>query len=136
MPSGSKGSPGPLTQELAALLRGELARRRTNAAQIAKDLPWSADQIRGILAGTKHPDVDQLDAIAKALGLSAVDLLAAADRATADRWADGVGGSEQDGGRVTPITRKTIEDMDVDEIERQRAAATRDASDPQEYPEG
>lgn len=44
-----------------------------------------------------------------------------------------VGPSPEDGGRVTPITRKPIEDMDVNEIERQRTAATHDSSEPREF---
>jgi hypothetical protein len=76
----------------------------------------------------KPIEYTEIVAAARVLGLTPAELVRGAENA--------VGAGPQDGARVTPITRKRIEDMDVDEIERERAAATRDASDPQEFPQG
>jgi transcriptional regulator with XRE-family HTH domain len=80
MPSGSKAPPGPLTQEVAAIIRERLARKQWPQARLADAIRGkvsgvSAPQLSRMLNGTGHIDMDQLDAICAALDLDPVRVL-------------------------------------------------------------
>lgn len=82
-----KPAPGPLTQAIAAILRAQQGRLNVSDVEIAKHVTFSRSQLNGLLNGTKHFDMEQLDQVCYALGLDAIDVIADADRETAFRHA-------------------------------------------------
>lgn len=88
MSTGSKPEPGALTREVAGILRAEIARHRLLQGDVAKAAGMSPNQLSGILRGNKHVDLDQLDRLCWALGLSFRDVAADADRHADSRQAD------------------------------------------------
>lgn len=85
MAKGTKPIPGPITQEVAGILRAELARHRILQAQLSAATGISTTQLSGMLKGQKHIDIEQLDALCWALGLDFADVIRDADRQTAAR---------------------------------------------------
>lgn len=66
------------TDQVAANVRGELARRRLGQVQIAQALGISQAAVSRRLNGSVPLDVNELAVIARLLGVSAADLLPAA----------------------------------------------------------
>lgn len=64
-----------LRHGVAEEVRVLLARRRLSAAKLAQQLGWSQPYMARRMAGTQPFDVDDLEAIADALGVGIVDLL-------------------------------------------------------------
>lgn len=64
-----------LRHGVAEEVRVLLARRRLSAARLAQQLGWSQPYMARRMAGTQPFDVDDLEAIADALGVGIVDLL-------------------------------------------------------------
>jgi hypothetical protein len=87
MPSGARTPPGPLTQEITALLREHIARARLkyNAVAAAAHIPPST--FSDVIGGKKPLDIEQLDYIAWAVGVSLVDLVKTAEKNTDARQA-------------------------------------------------
>lgn len=85
MPQGTKAAPGALTQEVAGILRGELARQKMTKTELAQRTQISLPQISNILAGHKHIDLEQFDVLCAALGLDADSEFVAASRLSAAR---------------------------------------------------
>ncbi|TFB96566.1 MULTISPECIES: helix-turn-helix domain-containing protein [unclassified Cryobacterium] len=85
MAKGTKPTPGPLTQEVAGILRAELARHRLLQGQLAAATGISTTQLSGILNGQKQIDIEQFDKLVWALGLDFVEVLRDADSHAADR---------------------------------------------------
>lgn len=71
---------GPLGQRISAELRAELARKRMSGRDLAKTINAPQNTVNRWLAGDTYPNLDALDAMCRALGLSVADLLAAVER--------------------------------------------------------
>ena len=62
-------NPGFLSMEIAGILRAELARRQGHQAEAAAATGISAGQLSKMFAGKKSFDLEDLDAVATAMGL-------------------------------------------------------------------
>ena len=71
-------TPAELT---AGAVRAELARRRITGRQLARSLGWSFTTTARRLNGSSPFDIDELDAVARFLGLAVTDLLPPVERA-------------------------------------------------------
>lgn len=91
MAKGTKPAPGVLSQEIAATLRAQLGRKQFSQSALAAAVGISQTQLSGILNARKHVDVEQLDELCFALGLSFREVIAAADRATSHRFSKKAG---------------------------------------------
>ncbi|MFC5930850.1 helix-turn-helix transcriptional regulator [Cryobacterium melibiosiphilum] len=88
MAGGSKSAPGPLTQEIATIIRERMARMKINDLALSRAIGEgriSRPQVQKIKAGTKQIDMEDLERICWALGLDFLATLAQADAATASR---------------------------------------------------
>ena len=85
MPRGTESEPGPFSIELAAILRGHLARQQQTKQALADAVGMSRPQMSKVLAGKKQMDVEELDRVCWALGLNAIDVITQADEATPNR---------------------------------------------------
>ena len=85
MVKGGKTDPGPLTRELASIIKGYLARRGKEQQDLAAAVGISPAQMSRMLNGKKHWDLDQLDRAAAFLDFDALEVLREAAEATADR---------------------------------------------------
>lgn len=88
MSKGTKQPPGPLSQEVAAVLRGELARNKLTQADLATATGISASQMSMILNGTKHADLEQLDRMCYALGKTLAVVVTDASAASSSRFSE------------------------------------------------
>jgi len=81
--------PGPLSIELSAAIRAEIARRHDlKQGTVAASADISSTQLSQILADKKQFDIEQLDRVCFALGLPLGDLVRAAEAATPSRHAE------------------------------------------------
>ena len=85
MAKGTKSEPGSLTKEVAGILRAQISRKKFSQTAVAADVGISQTQLSGILNAKKHVDIEQLDDICWAIGLNFRDVIAEADKETADR---------------------------------------------------
>jgi transcriptional regulator with XRE-family HTH domain len=88
MPSGSKPAPGPLTKEIAAILRERIGYAQVNSALLGEQAGMSRTHLWKSLNGRRQIDVEELDRVCFVLGLSLSDVVSRADAATASRSAD------------------------------------------------
>ena len=88
MPHGARPAPGPLTQEIAAILRERRARLRIPQSAVAADAHMSTSQLSAFLNGQKHIDIEQVEAICNSLGLEWLDVLKQAEAASTRRILD------------------------------------------------
>jgi transcriptional regulator with XRE-family HTH domain len=65
---------------VAKSVRAELARQDWSLQRLAEHLAMPADALEGVLSGTTAIDLDTLDAIAAALGVTADSLLGGENR--------------------------------------------------------
>lgn len=86
MPSGTKPVPGVLSQEVAAILRAQMARKRVSQGELATAVNSAQSQVSGILNARKHVDIEKLDELCQALGLEFAEVIRSADRATEARY--------------------------------------------------
>lgn len=93
MASGTKQQPGTLSREVAAILRAQMARRKILQTQVADATGISQTQLSGILGARKHVDLEQLDEICYALGLSFREVIAEADMESSSRHAEATWGT-------------------------------------------
>jgi len=108
-----------INQATADVIEGIIARERTNKATVAKGAGFSVATMTRLVSGKAEIPISRLYDIARALGISAQEILDAADARAAKL-------SEAAGNNVTPLRRKQVEDMTVDEIEQLPHAATHD----------
>lgn len=80
MPRGAKKPPGPLVEEVAGILRGQVGRAKLSHQLIADAIGVSRGQVSKILDGQKQIDLEQLDELCWALGLNFRDVILEADR--------------------------------------------------------
>jgi predicted XRE-type DNA-binding protein len=85
MPSGARTPPGPLTLEIAALLREHIARQQWPQLTIAKAARIPQSTFSDLVNGQKPIDIEQLDRICWAVGYPLEDLVSKAERNTANR---------------------------------------------------
>lgn len=85
MPSGARTPPGPLTQEITALVREHIARNKWNYVTVAAAARIPASTFNAIVNGHKPIDVEQLDRIAWAIRYPLEELVAKAEQNTANR---------------------------------------------------
>lgn len=85
MPGASKPATSEITQVIASTLRAELARKNLPKVALARAVGVSDSQMNKLLNGTKQFDLELLDSICLALGLSLRDVIADADEKTALR---------------------------------------------------
>lgn len=88
MAAGSKPTPGPLSEAIAEILRGQQARKKLTAAAIARAVGMSPAQISGVFNAQKHVDVEQLDRICFTLSLDMEEVLREADQIAAGRFSE------------------------------------------------
>lgn len=84
MPTGTRKG-ADLGREVAAILRGQLARAGRTQTQLATAASISQSQISKLLRGERPIDVDQLDRMCAALGLSIERVIEEADTQTEGR---------------------------------------------------
>ena len=78
---GSKArTPGPLNEAVANEIRAERARRRLTQEQVIERSRVPRSTYVRLEAGTRNIDMEQLHAIARALGVAARDLMERAER--------------------------------------------------------
>jgi transcriptional regulator with XRE-family HTH domain len=88
MSRGKLNEVSDLTIEVAAILRERIARKQIKQAEIAKATKISTTQLSGIVNGEKRIDIEQLDRIAQALGLTLLEVVEKADSESAHRRID------------------------------------------------
>ena len=88
MSKGMKQPPGLLSQEVAAVLRGQLARKKLTQQELATATGISTSQLSMILNGTKHADLEQLDRMCYAVGLKLADVVKEASGLAGSRFAE------------------------------------------------
>ncbi len=129
--------PSVLTQTVAGIIRGRMARFGIGQAELAAAINVSQSQLSKMVRGIRPIDIDQLDGMAVALGLDAWSVLREAEEAVADwdpdyntaavfvegearreepfrprtRWNRDVGGAAQDDDldNLTYLTREEVE---------------------------
>lgn len=110
-----------LNRAMAAVLRGAIASEGISQKQLAAKTGYSLATIQRNLAGERKFNIDQVEKIANALGMSAADLMSRAVEWRSTRM------SEAAPDNVTQLQpRKRVEDMTVEEIEKLKHAATVD----------
>ena len=82
MPARAKEAPGPLTQEVAAILRAELGRLGRSQDELARAVDISQSQLSKMLRAERHIDLDQLDRLCHALHLDLARVVHEASRLT------------------------------------------------------
>ena len=82
MPKAPNTAPGPLTAAVAELLRVERGRRSLNDSTLAAISGVDRIAVGRILKGLKVPDIEVLEKLALALGLSLTELCKEAEDAT------------------------------------------------------
>lgn len=85
MPSGAKGLPNAFSQEVAAILREKIGRRKAAQKLIAADVGISEAQLSAILNGKKHADIEQLDNVCRSIGIKLSDVVKRAEDETSLR---------------------------------------------------
>lgn len=108
-----------INRATADVIEGIIARERTTKAKVAKGAGFSTATMTRLVSGEAEIPISRLYDIARALGISAQEILDAAD-ARALRL------SEAAAKNVTQLHPKRVEDMTVEEIESLPHAATRD----------
>lgn len=88
MPGGTKKPTGPFIEAIAGILRGKIATERLTQQQVAEAIGVSRAQMSKIMAGDKQIDVEMLDEICWAVGLSFRELVIEADAKTEWRHTD------------------------------------------------
>lgn len=86
VPGGANTPPGPLSAAVAALILDAFNRASLSQRQMAAIIGVSKSQMNRLLNGLVVLNIEQLDAICHELGLSAVEVVDAADFATRDRF--------------------------------------------------
>ena len=89
MPQAPRKRPGPLSLELSAAIRAEIARRHElKQGIVARASDISTAQLSDILTDKKQFDIEQLDRVCFALGWKLGDVVRAAENATESRHAE------------------------------------------------
>lgn len=87
MPRAAKKPTGPLVEEVAGVLRAQVGRAKLSHQQVADAIGVSRAQASKILDGQKQIDLEQLDELCWALGLTFRDVVVEADRVSQFRHA-------------------------------------------------
>lgn len=88
MPGGAKKPVGPFVEAIAGVLRGKIATERLTHQQVADAVGISRGQVSKIFAGDKQIDMELLDEICWAIGLSFRETVVEADAKTEWRHVD------------------------------------------------
>jgi transcriptional regulator with XRE-family HTH domain len=108
-----------INQATADVIEGIIARERTTKAKVAAGAGFSVATMTRLVSGDAEIPISRLYDIARALGVSAQEILDAAD-ARAAKLSEGAGQN------VTQLRPVPVEQMTIDEIESLPHAATRD----------
>lgn len=87
VPTGAKPTPGPLTEEISALLREHIARKRWSYTTIAAAAGMPLSTFSSVVNGHKQIDIEQLDRICYAVDYDVVELIKQAEETTRYRSA-------------------------------------------------
>jgi transcriptional regulator with XRE-family HTH domain len=79
MPRASKPAPGPLSLEVASLLRAEMGRQSLSKAELARRAHLDRTMVSDIVRGLQRADVEDLDSICQALDISLTEVLRKAE---------------------------------------------------------
>jgi DNA-binding Xre family transcriptional regulator len=85
MPSGARTPPGPLTHEITALLREQIARKKWSYVTVAEAAKIPTSSFNDAVNGRKPIDIEQLDKICWAIGYPIEDLVRKAEENTSNR---------------------------------------------------
>lgn len=86
MPRAAKPAPGPLSLEVASLLRAEMGRQHNmSKSELARKSGLERTAVSDIVRGITQADVEQLDAICQALGITLTSVIKDAEKATDSR---------------------------------------------------
>lgn len=85
MPSGARTPPGPLTEEITALLREQIARMKWSYVAVAEAAKIPRSSFNDVVNGRKPMDIEQLDRIAWAVGYAVEELVRKAEENTKNR---------------------------------------------------
>lgn len=109
MPGAAVPPPRDLTREVAAILRGQLARNRYAAKDLIAPLGISLSQINKLLKGEKAISLDVLDLTCEFLGLD--------PRAVIEEASDAITRHRATGATVTPLVRRAPATRTVARVE-------------------
>jgi predicted transcriptional regulator len=79
MPSGTKSAPSQLTKAIARRIENEKSLQGFTNSELSRQSGISRPLLVNMLQGTKHWDIDQLDAVCKILELDIVEVIATAE---------------------------------------------------------
>lgn len=83
MSRAAKPAPGPLSLEVASLLRAEMGRQNNlSKSELARRAGLDRTAVSDIVRGLQQADIEQLDAICQALGVTLTDILVKAEQET------------------------------------------------------
>jgi plasmid maintenance system antidote protein VapI len=85
MPTSARTPPGPLTEEITALLREHIARKRWTQVTVANAATIPTSTFSDIINGQKPVDIEQLDRICWAVGYPIEELVRKAEENTQNR---------------------------------------------------
>jgi len=86
MPRAAKPAPGPLSLEVASILRAEMGRQNNmSKAELARRSKLDRTAVSDIVRGLSQADIEQLDAICQALGISMTAVIKEAEKTTDSR---------------------------------------------------
>lgn len=85
VPGGTKKPAGPFTEAVAGILRGKIATAKLTHQEVADAVGISRSQVSKIVNGEKRLDMETLDELCWALGLSFRKTVDDADEQTAER---------------------------------------------------
>lgn len=85
MPTGRRGAPSAVAQEIAAVLSRAMQDTRRTQGEIADKVGVSQSQLSKILRGDRQMDLDQLYLLCGALNLKARDVIREAEEVTTAR---------------------------------------------------
>ena len=86
MPRAAKPAPGPLSLEVASILRAEMGRQNNMLkSELARKSGIERTAVSDIVRGLSQADIEQLDAICQALGVSMTAVIKEAEAKTDSR---------------------------------------------------
>lgn len=85
VPGGTKKPAGPFTEAVAGILRAQIGKKKLTHQQLADAVGISRPQVSKIVNGEKRLDLETLDELCWALGLSFRHTVEAADKESSER---------------------------------------------------
>jgi transcriptional regulator with XRE-family HTH domain len=110
--------PGPLTREVAGIIRGLMARYNVSQTELAEVVGVSQSQLSKMTRGIRDISIDQLDLMCEAFTIEIQDVLEEAAKATDDIRSNPDNFIILDGERLDRPRRNVGGDSDTDDREQ------------------